>query len=119
MGMKLELIVEVAVPRVVVSIIVMMYINLVLTVLSVKNVLSFTNCNDFQIIVWVPMLDEVNNMLVCSNADLHVEKELDLVACKHGARKLDFKFIRHKNLITDATNGTIIWPLAIVFTSLT
>ena len=32
MGMKLELIVEVAVPRVVVSIIVIMYINLVLTV---------------------------------------------------------------------------------------
>ena len=52
------------------------------------------------------MLDEVNNMLVCSNADLHVEKELDLVACKDEARSLDFKFIRHSHLTADATNGT-------------
>ena len=52
------------------------------------------------------MLDEVNNMLVCSNADLQVEKELDLVTCKDEARRLDFKFIRHSNLTTHATNGT-------------
>ena len=70
------------------------------------NVLSFTNSNDFEIIVWFPMLDEVNNMLVCSNADLHVEKELDLVTCKDEARRLDFEFIRHSKLTTDATNGT-------------
>ena len=34
MGMKLELIVEVAVPRVVVSIIVIMYVNLVFTIVA-------------------------------------------------------------------------------------
>ena len=52
------------------------------------------------------MLDEANNMLVCNNADLHVEKELDLRSCKDEARRLDFKFIRHSNLTTHATNGT-------------
>ena len=104
MAMKLELIVEVAVLRVVVSIIVIMYVNLVFK--WHYNILSFTNFNVFQITVWVPMLDEVNNMLVCSNADLHLEKELDLLTCKDEARRLDFKFIRHSNLITDATNGT-------------
>ena len=52
------------------------------------------------------MLDEIDNTLVCSNADLHVEKELDLLTCKDEARRLDFKFIRHSNLTTDATNGT-------------
>ena len=52
------------------------------------------------------MLDEIDNTLVCSNADLHVEKELDLLTCKDEARRLDFKFIRHSHLTTDATNGT-------------
>ena len=56
------------------------------------------------------MLDEIDNTLVCSNADLHVEKELDLLTCKDEARRLDFKFIRHKNLTTNATNGTLHPP---------
>lgn len=45
-------------------------------------------------------------MLACSNADLHVEEELDLLTCKDEARRLGFKFIRHSNLTTNATNQT-------------
>ena len=52
------------------------------------------------------MLDETNNGLECGITDLHVEKELDLMACKEEARKLDFKFIRHSNLTKDLTHGT-------------
>ena len=52
------------------------------------------------------MLDETNNGVECSSTDLHVEKELDLLACKEEARKLDFKFIRHSNLTIAVTNGT-------------
>ena len=52
------------------------------------------------------MLDETNNGVECISTDLHVEKELDLLACKEEARKLDFKFIRHSNLTMDVTNGT-------------
>ena len=52
------------------------------------------------------MLDETNNGVECSSTDLHVEKELDLLACKEEARKLDFKFIRHSNLTIAVTNET-------------
>ena len=52
------------------------------------------------------MLDETNNSVECGNADLHVEKKLDLLACKEEARKLHFKFIRHSNSKADVTNGT-------------
>ena len=52
------------------------------------------------------MLDETNNSVECSSADLHVEKKLDLLACKEEARRLHFKFIRHSNLKSDVTNGT-------------
>ena len=52
------------------------------------------------------MLDETNNGVECSSTDLHVEQELDLLACKEEARKLDFKFIRHSNLTIYVTNGT-------------
>ena len=52
------------------------------------------------------MLDETDKGLECSITDLHVEKELDLLACKEEARKLDFKFIRHSNLTVHVTNGT-------------
>ena len=52
------------------------------------------------------MLDEINNGVECSSTDLHVEKELDLLACKEEARKLSFKFIRHSNLTIAVTNGT-------------
>ena len=52
------------------------------------------------------MLDEKNNSVECSSADLHVEKKLDLLACKEEARRLHFKFIRHSNLKSDVTNGT-------------
>ena len=57
-------------------------------------------------IVWVHLLDETNNGVECISTDLHVEKELDLLACKEEARKLDFKFIRHSNLTIAVTNGT-------------
>ena len=52
------------------------------------------------------MLDETNNGVECISTDLHVEKELDLLACKEEARKLDFKFIRHSNSTIAVTNGT-------------
>ena len=52
------------------------------------------------------MLDEKDKGLECSSTDLYVEKELDLLACKEEARKLDFDFVRHSNLTIDVTNGT-------------
>ena len=67
---------------------------------------SFANVHTFYIIVWMDMLDETNNSVECSSADLHVEKKLDLLACKEEARRLHFKFIRHSNLKSDVTNGT-------------
>ena len=66
----------------------------------------FPNCHAFYILVWIHMLDETDKGLECSITDLHVEKELDLLACKEEARKLDFKFIRHSNLTVHVTNGT-------------
>ena len=52
------------------------------------------------------MLDETDKGLECSSTDLHVEKELDLLACKEEARKLDFDFVRHSNMTIDVNNGT-------------
>ena len=52
------------------------------------------------------MLDETDKGLECSSTDLHVEKELDLLACKEEARKLDFNFVRLSNVTIDVTNGT-------------
>ena len=107
MGMKLELTVVVAVLRVVVSIVVIIYIELFIIssdLLALKS--FFPNFHAFYILVWIHMLDETDKGLECSSTDLHVEKELDLLACKEEARKLDFKFIRHSNLTVHVTNGT-------------
>ena len=112
MGMKLELTVVVAVLRVVVSIIVISYIGLFIIshfdfiLLALKQ--FFFIFHAFYILVWIPMLDETDNGVECSSTDLHVEKELNLLACKEEARKLDFNFIRHSNLTLDVTNGTEI-----------
>ena len=104
MAMKLELTVVVAVLHVVVSIVEIMHEELFM--ISFIEVVPSSNLHAFYIIVWVHMLDETNNGVECSINDLHVEKELDLLACKEEARKLDFKFIRHSNLTMDVTNGT-------------
>ena len=103
MGTKLELTVVVAVLHVVVSIIVITYIYMVF---YYHLSWSFANVHTFYIIVWMDMLDEKNNSVECSSADLHVEKKLDLLTCKEEARRLHFKFIRHSNLKSDVTNGT-------------
>ena len=108
MGMKLELTVVVAVLHVVVSIVVIMYIDLFITTYFsfMIEVVLFSNVHAFHILVWVHLSDETNNGVECSSTDLHVEKELGLLACKEEARKLDFRFIRHSNLTIAVTNGT-------------